>query len=160
MRLSTGLILRGMWRNRVKVKKLDGRYSVSEDGVVLSDGLPLKAVDGTWVSLAGERRFVSYLVARAFVPNPEGREFVRHKNGNPTDNRAENLEWCDEKERGRRRGPKPALRRIGQYDLDGNRVAWYASVVEASEKTGLKAVDVRAAANRKGCTGGYRWLWL
>ena len=149
-----------MWGHSVKVKKLGGRYSVNSDGVVLSDGLPLKAVGGTWVSLAGERRSVAYLVARAFVPNVEGREFVRHKNGDPTDNRAENLEWCDEKEGPRRRGPKPGLRRIGQYDLDGYQVAWYASVAEAAEKTGLKGADVRAAANRKGCTGGYRWLWL
>lgn len=120
----------------------------------------MKPVCGTWVSLAGERRSVAYLVARAFVPNVEGREFVRHKNGDPGDNRAENLEWCDEKEPGRRRGPKPALRRLRQYDLDGDLVREYGSVAEASEATGLKGVDVRAAANRKGCTGGYRWLWV
>ena len=149
-----------MWGHRVKRKSLGGRYSVTDDGVVWSDGLPLKAVGGTWVSLAGERRSVAYLVARAFVPNVEGREFVRHKNGDPGDNRAENLEWCDEKEKGRRRGPKPALRRLRQYDLDGELVREYVSVAEASEVTGLKGVDVRAAANRKGCTGGYRWLWV
>lgn len=149
-----------MWGRNVKVKKLDGRYSVSDDGVVWSDGLPLKPVGGTWVRVCGERRLVSYLVARAFVPNPEGREFVRHKNGDPADNRAENLEWCEEKEPGRKRGPKPALRRLRQYDLDGDLVREYWSVSEAAEATGLKGVDVRAAANRKGCTGGYRWLWV
>lgn len=149
-----------MWGRNVKVKKLDGRYSVSDDGVVWSDGLPLKPVGGTWVRVCGERRLVSYLVARAFVPNPEGREFVRHKNGDPSDNRAENLEWCEQKEPGRRRGPKPALRRLRQYDLDGDLVREYWSVAEAAEATGLKTADVRAAANRKGCTGGYRWLWV
>lgn len=141
-------------------KSIGGRYAVGRDGVVYSDGLPLKAVGGTWVSIGGERRLVSYLVARAFVPNPRGCEFVRHRNGDPTDNRAENLEWCEAKEPGRRRGPKPGLRRIGQYDLDGNLVAWYVSVSEAAKCSGLKAADVRAAAGRKGKTGGWRWMWL
>lgn len=150
-----------MWaRKRSERKTIRGRYSVDTDGVVWSDGLPLKAVSGTWVSIAGERRLVSYLVARAFVPNPRGCEFVRHRNGDPTDNRAENLEWCEEKEPGRRRGPKPGLRRIGQYDLDGTLVAWYAGVAEAAEASGLKAADVRAAAQRRGKTGGWRWMWL
>lgn len=150
-----------MWAHRESERKaIAGRYSVDRDGVVWSDGLPLKAVGGTWVSIAGERRLVSYLVARAFVPNAEGREFVRHKNGDPTDNRAENLEWCERKEPGRKRGPKPGLRRLGQYDMDGNLVAWYVSVAEAAKCSGLKAVDVRAAAQRKGKTGGWMWMWL
>ena len=41
-----------------KVKKLDGRYAVRDDGVVLSDGMALKAVRGVGVSLRGERRDV------------------------------------------------------------------------------------------------------
>ena len=128
--------------------------------MVYSDGMALEAIGGTGVNLGGKRVKVAYLVAWAFVPTSECREYVRHKNGDVTDNRASNLEWCDEKEKGRRRGPKPALRRLRQYDLDGDLVGEYGSVAEAAEATGLKGVDVRAAANRKGCTGGYRWLWV
>ena len=149
-----------MFGETIREKRIDARYSVREDGVVLSGGFPLKAIGGVWVCLSGERRNVAYLVARAFVPNAEGRKYVVHKNGNKRDNRAQNLEWSDSEEKSAKRGPKPRVCVVAQYDMEWSLVARYGSVVEAAEAVGLNVRNVRAALARKGQTGGYYWLYL
>lgn len=50
------------------------------------------------VSIGGQLRFVHRMVAEKYIPNPEGKEQVNHKDGNKLNNRADNLEWVTNQE--------------------------------------------------------------
>lgn len=45
--------------------------------------------------------YVHTLVARAFLPNPEGKPHVHHKDVNPKNNHADNLMWVTPAEHGK-----------------------------------------------------------
>ena len=42
--------------------------------------------------------YIHRLVAKHFIPNPDNKKYVNHKNCKRNDNRAKNLEWCSAKE--------------------------------------------------------------
>lgn len=48
----------------------------------------------------GKRKdlYIHRLVAKYFIPNPDNKNVVNHKNCQRDDNRAENLEWCTTRE--------------------------------------------------------------
>jgi hypothetical protein len=81
----------------------EGRYQVSNTGSV-------RKINGTmvgqWFSrymqvrLSNPRKVVAVhrLVAESFIPNPAGKPVVNHIDFNPTNNTAENLEWCTQGE--------------------------------------------------------------
>lgn len=42
--------------------------------------------------------YIHRLLAMAFIPNPENKQFINHIDGNPKNNNLSNLEWCTKSE--------------------------------------------------------------
>lgn len=83
------------------------RYGVNELGEVknLETGRILKARDNglgyyqvkLYKKGKGKNFYVHHLVARAFLEKKDGCDVITHLDGNPQNNRVENLEWTKRK---------------------------------------------------------------
>lgn len=129
-----------------------------------------RSVKFTFPNGKQQRFYVHRLVAKHFLMDSwkEGL-VVNHKDGDKLNNNVSNLEWVSqrdntlhyyqklrkEKKKRRNNGKKvPVI----QYDLDGNELARYESVSEASRQTGIRIGAISYVLNgRSTHTGSYYW---
>lgn len=175
-----------------KWKPMDGdiRYLVSSAGRVwicehkAADGRTMRGrfvkcsaskKDG-YVRISYKRKGRPYcktlhrVVAELFVPNPDGKPEINHINGDKTDNRAENLEWCTASENqkhaldtGLRKLNDPShSKKVGVYSQTGDLIATYPSVSEACRVTGVSAHRIyrKCKGTTKKPLCGYIWRYI
>lgn len=150
--------------NLYKIEGLEG-YKITKDGRVWSDKskkfLVQTLCNGylTIVFSDNKKRAIHRLVALTFIPNPENKPNVNHKDCNKENNKLENLEWVTQKENCADHGKEISHpRRVIQKDLQGKVINTFDSLIEAGNAIGFSPSAIsKAVLKINNTAGGFIW---
>lgn len=130
-------------------------------GGYLYISLPVKDVGIKYVK-------IHRLVAEAFLPNPDGKFYINHKDEDKTNNHVGNLEWCTQAENNAYGTRSNRFLKISKYSLNGNFIESYPTLREAGrsvQRPNGKTGEGNRKSIKKCCDGllnesmGYKWKY-
>ena len=164
-----GVIVKEVWieifkdylvSNKGQVKSL--KYNEER---ILKHSIDRKGYHRVHLSINGKQKFyqVHRLVALAFIPNPDNKPQVNHKDGNKDNCCVSNLEWNTNGENGKhayKMGLRKHLtRKVNQYDLEGNLLKTWDSIKEAQEEYKINHISQCCRGKRYKTVRGYIWKY-
>lgn len=104
------------------------------------------------ISINKKSYSVHRIVALAFIPNIENKEFVNHIDGNKTNNKLTNLEWATCLENNIHKinnNLSNTTKKVIQYDINTNKLNEFISIIDASRKLNLSTTTITNSCNNK-----------
>lgn len=151
---------------------------------ILAPGINSRGYETVNLYINGKRNnvLVHQIVAKTFIPNPEGKPCIDHINTNRRDNHIKNLRWCTQAENcnnilsrkkiseanrgekhpmwGKRGADNPFSHPVSQFTKDGVYIKTFPSVLDAAKEinAGRHLIYRVLCGARKSCRG-FMWRY-
>ena len=163
-----------IWRD---IKNYEGIYevsnlgrikSISRNGTIKENRIlkPNKVMGYSQVGLQkyGTRKYkkIHRLVAEAFIPNPENKKEVNHKDGNKANNCVDNLEWVTTSENQLHSyyELKNNIKSVIQLSLNNEIIKEWESIAKAEQELKISNADIcKCCKGKRKTAGGYKWRY-
>lgn len=106
------------------------------------------------------KKYIHRLMAENFIDNINNYPEVNHIDGNKHNNNIDNLEWVTKSENSihaYKAGLNTTVS-VEQYDLNGNLLATFSSIIEAERATGVHNPNItKVIKGIRKTAGGFKW---
>lgn len=147
---------------------LGGKNKLRKEGMIRKCGKNTNGYPSVTITFNSREktRAVHRFVAEAFLPNPQNKFTVNHKNGIKTDNRVENLEWMTQTENIRHafktglKSREQHFKKVVQIK-DGKVVKIWDSLMEAAVHCGFDRSGIsHCCGGEQKTAGGFGWKFI